>query len=512
MSILPEFFHHARLTPDRQALSFHDRTWTYGEVLARVEAIMALLEQGAWTSERRVAILATQDVYTYAGILAVLASGRAYVPLHPHNPPERMWSCVQQAETRVLLQSGAESEMASWLGAEHPEIAVIDTTVDPRGTVLREPVPAQPADLAYILFTSGSTGLPKGVPIYHRNLSAFFEALLGQVGFDFGPEDRFLQMFDLTFDLSIMAAFTPLILGATAYIPPEKGVGYFNVQRLLEKERITVALMVPSVLSFLERYLDQIQLPHLRRSLFCGEALPASLAEKWLRCAPNARLFNVYGPTEATIFCTAYELPRTTNVQSHHGVVSIGRPMAGTRLLVLGENGALVDEGDTGELCLAGAQVTDKYWNNAERTGQAFVDLAIGSQVLRSYRTGDLAFERDGEFFFCGRSDHQVKIAGYRVELGEIEFHARNLPGVTNAAAVAERDAAGSYTLHLFLQVADATDAGAPARHRTELAKHLPVYMIPKKINLLSALPLNQNGKIDRPRLAQQVKEAGQTK
>jgi acyl-coenzyme A synthetase/AMP-(fatty) acid ligase len=303
-----------------------------------------------------------------------------------------------------------------------------------------------------------------------------------------------------------MAAFTPLLLGASSYIPPSKGAGYLSVLRVLDRERITVALMVPSVLAFLERYFDEIRLPHLRYALFCGEALGSALAAKWTACVPNARVFNVYGPTEATIFCTAYEVPKAeASILSHQGVVSIGWPMSGTRLLVLDEQGTLAKSGETGELCLGGDQVTNRYWRNVEKTAAAFTRVSDGDAVTNVYRTGDLAFEKDGCYFYCGRLDFQVKIAGYRVELGEIEFHARQMPGVVDAAAVARKDATGNYVLSLFIQSRESVDDHALAEYRARLGRALPSYMVPHKIDVLPAFPLNQNGKVDRRQLLERV-------
>jgi non-ribosomal peptide synthetase component F len=321
--------------------------------------------------------------------------------------------------------------------------------------------------------------------------------------FSFTADDRFLQMFDLTFDLSIMSMLTPLLVGASAHVPPAKGAGYLSVQRTLDRERVTVALMVPSVLSFLQKYFNEIRLPDLRYSLFCGEALPASLARAWAACAPNARRFNVYGPTEATIFCTSYELPADRDAEAHHGVVSIGAPMPGMELIVLDENRAPVPAGKTGDLYLAGGQVTDRYWRNEEKTREAFGTISHLGEERFAYRTGDVAFERDGQFFYCGRSDQQVKIAGYRVELGEIEHQARRLPGITDAAAAAEADASGNCVVHLFVRRDVASDDALTGDVRAELASHLPSYMIPHKVQSVTAFPLNQNGKIDRRALLQ---------
>jgi D-alanine--poly(phosphoribitol) ligase subunit 1 len=501
-SLTSNFFRHNTSTPQRPAFGFSDRTYTYGDVMDVVQRILHLLENGRCAAERRVAILATPDLYTYAAVLATLASGRAYVPIHPRQPTERSWSCLQQAETKVLLQTGATSDLATALASRNSGVQVLDTTNAPAPPTFREPRSTRGEDLAYLLFTSGSTGTPKGVPIYHRNLEAFFAALIGHQDFDFGPDDRFLQMFDLTFDLSIMSAFTALILGASSYVTPATGAGYLGVHRVLEKERITVALMVPSVLAFLQKYFDEIQLPHLRYSLFCGEALLLSLTTEWARCVPNARIFNVYGPTEATIFCTSYEVPRNSrDALSHRGVVSLGEPLPGTGLLILDESLQAMKAGEMGELGLYGAQVTDRYWQNPEKTKDAFIRVSEGARTLDVYRTGDIAFEKNGQYFYCGRSDSQIKIAGYRVELGEIEFHASHTHGVLNAAAIGAKDGAGGYVIHLFVHAKDGMAPGALAEYRSHLSTALPSYMVPQKIHVLPELPLNQNGKIDRKKL-----------
>jgi len=502
------FFAHFRAQPDRSCFGFADTVYTYAQVMAEVQRILRLLSAESFAAEQTIAVHATPDLHTYAAILATLASGRAYTPIHPQQPPERSWSCLQQVGTRAMLQSGPASDFQRWLAAAGHDVAVHDTTTAEAAERFREPVPPQPDDVAYLLFTSGSTGTPKGVPIYHRNLATFFAALLDSTGFAFGADDRFLQMFDLTFDLSVMSAFAPLLLGASSYIPSTKGTGYLSVLRVLERHQITVALMVPSVLAFLDKYFDEIRLPQLKYSMFCGEALPAPLASGWSACVPNARLFNVYGPTEATIFCTAYEVPTDGSpILSHQGVVSIGRPLKGTRLLVGNDHGSLAPPGETGELLLAGGQVTNQYWKNPEKTAAAFTQVLDGESLIDVYRTGDLAYEQDGQFYYCGRLDSQVKIAGYRVELGEIEFHARKLPAVVNAAAVARKDASGNYVLRLFLESHQPVSDAAIAEYRALLGRALPSYMVPQKIDVVPNLPLNQNGKIDRKRLGELVAE-----
>jgi len=191
-ALVPGFFEQFRSHPDRPAFGFSDKVYTYGEVMDIVQGILHAMSNPSFAAERIVAVLATPDVHTYAAILAILASGRAYVPIHPQQPPERNWSCLEQAGTHVMLQSGAGSELQRWLGDGRHPIAVVDTTTALDRAEFHQPVATSAKDLAYLLFTSGSTGTPKGVPIYHRNLEAFFKALLHRDDIDFDGNDRFL--------------------------------------------------------------------------------------------------------------------------------------------------------------------------------------------------------------------------------------------------------------------------------------------------------------------------------
>ncbi len=201
--------------------------------------------------------------------------------------------------------------------------------------------------IAYILFTSGSTGIPKGVPISYSNLQAFLEGL-ETMGVKLNTSDRCLQMFDLTFDLSVMSYLTPLLAGAAVYTVPEGEIKFMAVYRLLEEYEITCALMVPSVLTYLLPYLEDIDLPAMRFSLFCGEALYQDAAFAWQKSVPNARVWNVYGPTEATIFCT-YSAIRDN--LAYNGIVSIGSPMQHVQCLVLDEQNHIAETHTKGELC-----------------------------------------------------------------------------------------------------------------------------------------------------------------
>lgn len=488
--------------PDRTAFVFGDRTHTYAEFGALVQGIRNLLAAEVPEAERRIAVYATQEVWTYAAIVAILASGRAYVPLNPSAPVDRNRSCIDQAGIATLLCARTAPAIATWRADLGDALRVVETS----GIAPRSPLaPIGDVDesaMAYLLFTSGSTGLPKGVPIHHRNVNAFLGAFVDDMGLGFVSDDRFLQMFDLTFDLSVMSFAVPLSIGAACCVVPDGGPGFLGVAKTLGRG-VTVALMVPSVLSFLERYFDEIRLPALRLSLFCGEALPVRLARAWWSCVPNARLLNVYGPTEATIFCSSFELGRDVDAdEAYNGVVSIGRPMPRSAFRVVQEDLADVRPGEKGELVILGEQVTDRYWENPEKTAAAFIRLPDGTA---GYRSGDVVYEGPGGFYYCGRTDHQLKVDGYRVEAGEIEHHARRFAGVRDAAIVGAVEPSGRTVLHLFALTQGDVPPTFAKDCRAFLAQHLPPYMVPHKTHAVSVFPLNQNGKVDRNALLAQA-------
>lgn len=263
---------------------FSDGAYTYRQFGGLVQGIRQRLEESTLDDERFVAIFATHDVWTYASIVAVLATGRAYVPLSPTAPPERNLSCIRQAGSRTLLCSHKTTAVERLAESSTESIQVVETHLTPAGDQLQAIAGVSDGSIAYLLFTSGSTGIPKGVPVYHRNLNAFLKAFIDQSDLSLTSDDRFLQMFELTFDLSVMSFAVPLCVGGACHVVPAGGPGFVNVAKTLAKGEVTVSLMVPSVLAFLERYFEEIHLQKLRLSLFCGEALNARLARSiWVR-------------------------------------------------------------------------------------------------------------------------------------------------------------------------------------------------------------------------------------
>jgi amino acid adenylation domain-containing protein len=438
----------------------------------------------SYEEEQRFGILINDNIETYSAIIAILLSGKTYIPINPAHPAERIQRIIAQAELNVIC---SVSDTEQYMG-----LANINTTqLIAKRTAADIVIPTQEISgrNAYILFTSGSTGVPKGTPISYHNLDSFVRSFF-MLGYDVSQQDRFLQMFDLTFDLSVMSYLVPLCIGACVYTIPEKGMKYTNIYGILEEHQITFALMVPSILSYLRPYFSEIDLPSMRYSLFCGEALLKDVVTEWAACVPNAVIENVYGPTEATIFCLTYPVNPKGEICDVNGIVAIGKPMYGMEAIVVDDDLRELAGNEKGELCLYGDQLTKGYLDD-EKNKIAFFRL----NDKKYYRTGDISSRLpDGNYVYCGRIDHQVKIQGFRVELSEIEHHVRASINGTNAIALAIDAGQGLNQIDIAIESSPMnTDQLLAA-----LATKLPAYMMPTNVHYINPFPLNVNGKTDR--------------
>jgi amino acid adenylation domain-containing protein len=482
------------------AFSTGNTKYSYKEFFAIARGIHDEIVRLGYGDAKRIGIVAGDSVHTSASTLSIWSIGAAFVSLNVHYPADRNARIIEEAGLELILTSRPGKEWPKYLPQPAGTFRLLHThDIEPGAEPVIFPR-AEPSDLAYLFFTSGSTGQPKGVPITHSNLSAFMNTYISGMGYDFSAEDRFLQMFALTFDLSVVSTLAPLSVGGCCCAIPQKGIAYMNIMNVLAKQNVTVALMVPSVLPYLRRFFGELRFPSMRLSQFCGEALMQDIASEWSQCVPNARIENVYGPTEATIFCTRYSWSRErAEAESVNGIVPIGKAMPGTSAYVVDDDGRLCRDGERGELCLAGDQVMAGYWNDREKTAESFVTLSSDGKDISAYRTGDIVYVNEhADLAYCGRKDSQVKIDGHRVELGEIEHFARLHLGGPGAAAVLVKDTSGIDRLRLFVGGEDIDRSSL----ETYLKAQLPDYMWPSAITVLPELPLNLNGKIDRPALA----------
>jgi D-alanine--poly(phosphoribitol) ligase subunit 1 len=479
---------------ERNAFYINDVSYSYNDFAKSISRIRHSIKQLTKNDEKNIGLIINDDIETYAGIVALWFEGKAYIPLNPESPKDRNYKIINQAGLTTIIDSSAK--------VIYPEFQIIESgKLDDAGINLN-PEKVHGNELAYIFFTSGTTGEPKGVPITRNNVSGFINAFW-KLGFDINETDRILQMFELTFDLSVMSYLVPLLKGASVYTIPKGKIKYNYIFELMDEHNLTASLMVPSILHYLRPYFDEINSPSMRYSLFCGEALPLDVTEEWSNCLPNAEISNVYGPTENTIFCTSYLYNRNGKNKEYNGILSIGKPMFGVETIIVNENNQLLPPGEKGELCLAGELLTPGYWKNDEKNKEAFFLTDYKGKATRFYRTGDLCVEdTEGDIMYLGRIDFQTKIQGFRVELSEVEFHAKVNLGKINAVAIAFTNKIGNTEIGLAIESTD-FDTTALMDY---LKMKMPAYMIPTQIIFEQAFPLNTNGKTDRKELKKKFK------
>ena len=455
-------------------LSIENENYYYKDVLSISEQIRQQLQDA---SSQNIGVYLTDDVFMYASILAIWLEGKTYVPIHPDFPLNKNKSVVEQAEIETILSS---IEIKENFG-----ISIIDSTKD-FGAEITPPKDSSLQTNAYILFTSGSTGTPKGVPIQFSNLYYFSEAFHTTFG-KLTSDDCVLQMFELTFDLSVMSYLIPWLNGAKVVALHKNETKFLQILDLLEANKITVALMVPSILNLMIPYLDEeIKNESLRLNLFCGEALLTKQIENWKNFIPNAEIYNVYGPTENTIFCTSYKIE--DEIKEKNGIISIGKSIPNSKMSFIN------DAANEGELLLSGKLLTQFYWKNEEKTKETFIE----NNGEKLYRTGDWCFkDEDGDIFYTNRIDFQAKINGFRIELAEIEYFANQKLENAISVAVLHKDSSGNDLLILFINDLNAEENDV----NNHLKNNLPDYCIPSKILKLEKFPVNTSGKIDRNEL-----------
>jgi amino acid adenylation domain-containing protein len=467
------------ISPDAIAATCGDTSWTYRALNDRADFLAAHLAARVPAGECRVGVLMERSLDMLAALLAVSKVGHAYVPLHPHHPPARLKAIMRQAGIAALFTDAASMPLDA------------PATVILVGPDMPEASPAQAASAipagdrtAYVIFTSGSTGAPKGVEVGQKALVNLLLSMARVPGFN--SEDVLLATTTIAFDIAALELFLPLVTGGHVVIAEHAvAADGFVLRALLERSGATVMQATPSGWSIL---LDAGFRGSPRLKLLCGgEALPRDLADRLL--AGGSPLWNLYGPTETTIWSAC-------GMVAPSGPITIGEPVANTRLYVLDRHDELAPTGVPGELMIGGGGVARGYLGDPAQTAARFVPDPFAADGSRMYRTGDRARRLpDGSIELLGRVDGQVKLRGYRIELGEIEAALRRQPGIQDAAVVLRREPGRAPRLVAYVTGA----AGAtPDVLRGALIGLLPDYMVPAAFVALQQLPLTPNGKLDR--------------
>lgn len=379
--ILESICESIRQYTDNNAFYIDGQYYTYAQFAERISAIRGII--CAAEVDEQIWGLAIQDnLDTYASIFALWMEGKAYVPLHPSWPADRIASIIDQIELHNILVTD-DADIVYPATTRYTLHATRSTLNSPLSTLhatrsLGAWKETNEDALAYILFTSGSTGIPKGVQLTRGNIAAFMDSFW-KTGITITPEDRCMQVFDLTFDVSVQSYLVALTRGACVYTVPYGQVKYLYAASLIQEQKITFGAMAPSMLTYLRPYFDEFDATSMRQCILTAEACPVDLMEAWYKCAPNVEIYDFYGPTEATIYCTYYKLTRGGNNLSLNGIISIGKPMANVQAIILDEDGNIIPEQSgaehKGELCVAGPQVTLGYWNNPEKNASSFFTL-----------------------------------------------------------------------------------------------------------------------------------------
>jgi amino acid adenylation domain-containing protein len=520
-SLRSGFLLQASKRPDRAALVVSGVTRTYGELAHTARLWARGIHEVAFSRPERVGLYASRSEVSYSGAIAALLAGAAFVPLNPTFPPDKISEMIDRADLQVIIvDKGSAPQLPAVLGRnanpppllmpefDSPHVEGVDVRVLDRGTLsklspLRKLPPLTPEDVAYLLFTSGSTGAPKGVPVTHGNVVYFMDVMTER--YCIRPEDRFSQTFDQSFDLSVFDLFMAWSNGATVYSMAT--IDLLAPTKFINQNELTIWFSVPSLPAHMIRRNTLIpgSLPSLRWSLFCGEPLPRRTSEIWQTAAPNSVVENLYGPTELTISCFIHRWnPHTSPSLCENDLVPIGVPNPGLAALVVDESLEPVPLGEIGELLVSGPQTTPGYWRDHQKTDERYIHLPIsGTEYRRFYRTGDRVRRLEtGDYIFFGRTDHQLKVLGHRIELGEIESALRRNSAVEHAVACGWPVVDGSAEGIVGFVSGNSLD---PAALINELKNRVPPYAVPKRIFVVSEMPLNSNGKVDRRALQERL-------
>lgn len=489
-SVANGLLHIEKQYANNNALALGETVYSYRDLFLLAKKLAAHLRG---SNAPRCLIVSTRQVSDYVALLAALLAGKAYVFLNIKDNISQVVQNVFLAKTDLFITSDSSlfdiNEITRHLSQE---LTVFKLNKDGRlvqydsENYLSYLPPKTAYQYAYIMFTSGSSGAPKGVPISHRNLKTFIENISDRVK----PIDseKFSQINELTFDFSVYEIFCCWFSGSCLCVLPEQG--FYGLDQYIQKHQITFWSSVPSVVSLLAQLnkLDEAAFQSIRYSFFCGEALTCDLARRWKKAAPNTVIDNLYGPTEATVAITGHRWDEKDSSE----VVAIGWPFNGQGFYLVNEFGACVKAGEVGEIYLYGDQVAGAYWCNGDNARAAFSEF----NGRRVYKTGDFALlDPVKGLFFKGRKDDQLKRCGYRIEKMEIENRLKAVLKTPSVAVIALKNKQTDQVNSLICFFSHSDESIASAKKACQ--KRLPAFFIPDVFIKLKQLPYNKNGKVN---------------
>jgi D-alanine--poly(phosphoribitol) ligase subunit 1 len=501
-----EYFERGALAncPGKVAIIDHDRRYTFADLGRLAKNCAALILQRTTATNRPIAVFLPKSAQTIVADLGVLYSGNCYANLDLKSPPERLKSILQNLGAGTILTSAAHVPALRAVGVAETALLLVETAMHAEvqhdsAALLARVERIIDTDPLCVIHTSGSTGLPKGVALNHRCTIDFMDWVFQRLGLDGSEVIGSLSPF--YFDIYTLELYLCLAKGATLVIVPEQCATFpAKLLDFLVTQHISFIFWVPTIMVNIanQNLLAKWKLPALRKVFFAGEVFPTKHLNYWRRHLAGAVFVNLYGPIEISVDCTYFIVDRE---MADDEKLPIGLPCRNTDILILNDHNQPATADEPGELCVRGSSLALGYWNNPERTAQAFVQNPLNTHYPELiYRTGDLVHRNArGEIMFIGRKDFQIKHLGYRIELGEIEHAVLQVEGIRNCCVVYDQN---RKEITLFFESGQDQD---PALLRQRLSAFLPKYMLPTVFHRLEVLPRNPNGKIDRQQLVSRV-------
>lgn len=468
--MLNNIINNALQYPDANAIWFKGTYYSYKDLLAQANAVR---EEVCKVNNGTIGVYTNNDFYTYAAILGVLLAHKTFIPLNHKFPEDRLKTIIDSLGIEQALCNEASQVELMALGVT----PIINEKCCANSEI--NSVEVDHSKYAYVLFTSGSTGEPKGIPITMGNLEALIDNVYKLLPMD--QEDKVLQTFELSFDVSIACTFMAWNRGATLYLSPLDGIIALNAFKTIVDNQLSWVCIAPSTITYLKKLklLQDYPVPFVRNTIFTGEALPERFVSDWTKAATNSKIYNAYGPTENTVWSFVHEINENTHCEN--GLVPIGQQIPGFEYQISEED----------ELLVSGNQVFGGYWKNEIKTQEAliFKDKKVW------YRTGDIVKrQRTGDIMYVNRLDNQVQVNGYRIELGEVEYKINKVLSASNSIVFCKADADETKYLCVILE----REKELSPDEIASIKKVLPFYMHPKKYFVKPTFPLNNSSKIDR--------------
>ncbi|MBQ6143112.1 MAG: D-alanine--poly(phosphoribitol) ligase subunit DltA [Clostridia bacterium] len=482
-----------------------NKSITYQELWDFSDRLAFYIQNKFKDNKSPIVVYGHKDPFMIVCFLACVKSGRAYCPVDISVPDERVKDIISETKSPVIFAL----EKLNFSPENAVSFEEIESIIKSENNKISESCYVKNDDVFYIIFTSGSTGKPKGVQITLDCLNNFLKwsSFLGGENLE-NKNYVYINQAPFSFDLSVMDLYTSLYTGGTLWCLEKKVQMDYNLLiESLKKSGVNVWVSTPSFAN-LCLALDDFNaenIPDLKLFLFCGETLPNLTAKLLLERFPKAKVINTYGPTESTVAMT--EIDVTPEVLDKYSPLPVGKPKNGTHVFIMDEKGSDLPEGEKGEIVIVGDTVSVGYFKRPDITKKSFGTKNVNGKTYRLYRTGDEGYFKDGQLFYCGRIDLQIKLHGYRIELEDIENNLMKIKGIKNAVVIpVKKDGIiDSLTAFVAADYKIESSLKAAISLKKELSEFLPPYMVPKKIIFKDKIPMTNNGKVNRKKLMEEL-------